>query len=180
MEIWKDIKGYEGLYQVSNLGRVKSLQRYVTHNFGGKKIVRERILKQIINGSGYYLVCLHILGKQKNHHIHRLLSDHFIPNPDNKPQVNHIDGNKLNNNIKNLEWATSSENTQHAIDNGLLKSKGADNHKARLVLDLQTGIFYDTINHAYETGLINYTLKHFQNMLIGFRNNKTNFIAFYD
>lgn len=105
MEIWKDIKGYEGLYQVSNLGRVKSLERIV--NFGNQqRIVKEKILSPRDNGNGYKTVCL----QSKYFYIHRLVAQTFIPNPDNKPQVDHIDTNKSNNCVDNLRWATHSEN----------------------------------------------------------------------
>ncbi len=101
-EIFKDIKGYEGLYQVSNLGRVKSFNR-------GK----ERILKPCLDRYGYFHVTLSKNGKQKGCTIHRLVATTFIPNPNNLPQINHIDGNKTNNKIENLEWCTAQENVTH-------------------------------------------------------------------
>ena len=108
MEIWKDIKGYEGLYQVSNLGRVKSLKN------------REKILNPF-SDNNYLNVDLFKNRKKKRYKIHRLVAITFIPNIDNKPEVNHIDGNKENNCISNLEWTTSSENMQHAFKMGLAK-----------------------------------------------------------
>lgn len=102
-EIWKDITGYEGLYQVSNLGRVKSLYD------GGHKCFRYLILKPSIN-NGYLYVKLTVNGKCKSKAIHRLVAEAFIPNPDNLEQINHIDENKQNNNIENLEWCTRSYN----------------------------------------------------------------------
>lgn len=105
-EVWKDIEGFEGHYQVSNLGRVKS-----------DKYGYWRELKQTINnrGKGYLRVGL-FDGKMKTYSVHRLVAQAFIPNPENKPQVNHIDGNTRNNNVNNLEWCTAMENVSHSIE----------------------------------------------------------------
>jgi hypothetical protein len=105
METWKSIKGYEDIYKVSNLGRVKRLKGYGSKN--------DKILKQRSGKRGYYYINLCKNGKPKSQKIHRLVADAFIPNPNNKPQVNHKDGNKLNNNGKNLEWVTNKENILH-------------------------------------------------------------------
>jgi len=114
MEIWKDIKGYEGCYQISNLGRVKSLRRYVNHNKGGEKIVKERIRKNSLSLNGYCFVRLSKKGIIKKYSIHRLVGFAFIPNPNNKPQINHKNGIKTDNQVKNLEWVTHSENIIHS------------------------------------------------------------------
>ncbi len=118
-EIWKDVIGFEGLYQVSNLGRVKSLDRKVNSRYGINRIISGKILKKLINTKGYLYVDLKRKCKGKKHLIHRLVAQAFIPNPENKPQVNHIDGNKQNNCVSNLEWNTISENQQHAFANHL-------------------------------------------------------------
>lgn len=120
-EIWRDIEGYEGHYQVSNLGRVKSLERYMNGRNGGKSLLKERILKPIKNNRGYLNVNLSKNRKRKNANIHRLVAKAFIPNPDNKPEVNHVDTNKKNNRADNLEWATTKENIRHAWEKGLCK-----------------------------------------------------------
>lgn len=122
-EIWKDIKNYEGLYQVSNLGNVKSLKRYVNTNGGAKRIVREKILKPVIDNTGYYVVSLWKENICTRTHIHRIVIENFVPNFLNKPFVNHIDGNKLNNCITNLEWCTPQENNVHAYATGLNPSR---------------------------------------------------------
>ena len=108
-EEWKDIKGYEGLYQVSNTGKVRSLDRKVWNY-----IKKGRTLKTHNNGHGYYNISLHGNNKIEKHvYIHRLVAETFIPNPNNLPQVNHKDFNKSNNNIDNLEWVSSLQNKIH-------------------------------------------------------------------
>ncbi|RDU21928.1 NUMOD4 domain-containing protein [Anaerosacchariphilus polymeriproducens] len=114
MEIWKDIEGYKGSYQVSNIGRIKSLKRVIMRSDGKEQTIKERILKPLVHTNGYLLVALYDNGKQKNMLIHRLVALTFIDNQENKQEVNHKDGNKTNNHINNLEWNTSSENKQHA------------------------------------------------------------------
>jgi hypothetical protein len=111
-EVWRDIVGYERLYQVSNWGRVKSLPRNGT-------IKEERILKPRVTKNGYLYVHFRNGNISKYVKIHRLVAEAFIPNPENKPQVNHINGNKLDNRVDNLEWNTASENTMHAFKLGL-------------------------------------------------------------
>lgn len=114
IEIWKDIKGYEGLYQVSNLGRVKSL--LFRNNITAKKRETPLIMK-FTKRSGYYNIVLRNEKGRKSFQIHRLVAQTFIPNPNNKPFVNHINFNRLDNNINNLEWCTQKENVQHSICN---------------------------------------------------------------
>ncbi len=114
MEIWKKVKGFECTYEVSNFGNVKSLHN---KNFGN-------LLNKI--NDNYLYVNLFYKNKRLKIGIHRLVAISFIPNPENKPQVNHKDGNKLNNNVSNLEWNTSKENIIHSYKNNL-QTKG--NHK---------------------------------------------------
>ena len=119
-EIWKDIEGYEGYYQISSLGRVKSLARprYIKNY---PQIFPERILKLHNTKHGYKQIRLSVHRDVKIFKVHRLVANAFIPNPENKPCVNHIDGKKDNNIIANLEWVTQSENSIHAIIHNLKK-----------------------------------------------------------
>lgn len=118
-EYWADIEGYEGIYQVSNLGNVKSFSRVVPRKNGKKRVIKGRELTPTLHKKGYYYVRLGAKGNQKHFYIHRLVATAFIPNPHNKPQVNHINGNKADNNVRNLEWMTAQENITHAFNEGL-------------------------------------------------------------
>ena len=135
-EEWRDIKGYEGLYQVSNLGRVKSL------NCRGHKGCIG-ILTPRLDGKGYEMVALYKEGKARNTKVHRLVAQAFIPNPNNYPQVNHKDENKTNNNVKNLEWCTNEYNHNYGTRNervGKLLSKK--------VICITTGEIFNSMREA--------------------------------
>lgn len=124
-EIWIDVLGYEGLYSVSNLGRVKSLSRQIrNHKKVGIQISEEKVFKINTNSKKYSSITLVKNKKTNTHKIHRLVAIAFIPNPENKSQVNHIDGNKSNNHVNNLEWHTPSENQFHNFR--VLGYKGAN------------------------------------------------------
>ena len=117
-EEWRDIKGYEGLYQVSDKGRVKSLERVTIRKNGKKLPVKERIMKSSIDKDGYLRVALcNSKGKRKLFFVHRLVCEAFHENPDNKPCVNHIDENKTNNTASNLDWCTVVENLNYGTRN---------------------------------------------------------------
>lgn len=121
MEIWKPIKGYEGVYEVSNFGRIKSLEREIYRGKDyAKRVQKEKILKQVVNKDSYHRVSLNKNSKSKMFAVSRLVAEAFIPNPENKPEVNHIDANRFNNKVENLEWVTAEENLNHARENGLL------------------------------------------------------------
>lgn len=132
-EVWKSISGYEGIYEVSSLGRIRSLDRIVVDYRGIKKNVSGKVLKPGLTNKGYCIVSLNAVDKRRTFTVHRLVANEFIPNPDNKPQVNHINGIKEDNCISNLEWLTNEENMQHAINNGLAnkggRKKGSSNKK---------------------------------------------------
>jgi hypothetical protein len=137
-EQWKAIAECNGEYSISDDGRVKS------HKYG-----KERILKSGLRGlprNQYSIVWICVNRKNKPHTIHRLVAMAFIDNPNNKPQVNHKDGNKLNNHIDNLEWCTASENHQHAWDTGLKETTRLA--KSKPVVDVSTGKKYDSLKLA--------------------------------
>lgn len=117
MEEWRDIKGYEGLYQVSNFGRVKALDRVIhtlRHNKYYDRVIPEHIMSNTLNNKGYFKVALtNGSGTKKNISVHRLVAEAFIPNTYNKPCINHKDENKTNNKVENLEWCTVWENNTY-------------------------------------------------------------------
>ena len=146
MEEWKDIAGYEGKYQVSNWGRIKSL------NY--KRSGKERILKLYNDKYGYKVINLHKNGKPKLYKIHRLVAITFIPNPNNYPVVNHKDENKANNYVDNLEWCTQKYNinygtAQERISKSLKgKRTGSENPTARKIKCITTGEIFECILDA--------------------------------
>jgi len=128
-EVWRDVVGYEGLYEVSSFGRVKALDRLKADG----TFLRGGIKKLRVNNNGYSEIALtNYEFKGKEHRIHRLVAEAFIPNPENKPFVNHIDGIKVNNHVINLEWVTPKENSRHARKVGLLDNSGENNHNSTL------------------------------------------------
>lgn len=138
MELWKDIKGYEGRYQISNKGRVKGLP--IDEKFC--KRAEEIILKPFVCGSGYQEVILSYNGKKKPKLIHRMVAEAFVSNPDGKREVNHKDGNKANNCYSNLEWVTPSENIKHSYA-ALLNVAST-----RKVMCVETGETFDSLKEA--------------------------------
>lgn len=120
-EIWKDVLGYEGIYEVSNLGRIRTHKNKTTYtNLHKKRYWKQRILKEKSPKSRDVRVSLWKNGKSKDFLVHRLVAEAFIPNDDNKPCINHIDGNPKNNNVQNLEWNTYKENQNHAFEQDLV------------------------------------------------------------
>lgn len=118
-EIWKDSVSMKGYFQVSNLGRIKSVDRIVNSSFGATRKIKGRILDHRPMDGGYKRISIKINGKYKGFLIHRLVAEAFLTNHKNLPHINHKDGNRLNNHIDNLEWCTHQENMRHAVDSGL-------------------------------------------------------------
>ena len=112
-DIWKPVVGYEGLYEVSNTGKVRGLERIGKRNHTFPKELKPSLNKR------YQEVKLYKKGEKRTYKVHRLVALAFVPNPEKKPQINHIDGNKYNNHADNLEWCTQAENNRHAIANNL-------------------------------------------------------------
>lgn len=140
MEKWKTVEGYNNCYEVSNYGNVRK---------NGKQLSKSE------TRCGYYEVMFYMYGKQKHMSVHRLVAEAFIPNPLHKEVVNHIDGNKKNNNVKNLEWNTGSENGMHAVKNGLMEF----NHISKKVIRKSDNKIYPSISEcARQNGLAKSTV----------------------
>ena len=125
---WVKIKGYEEFYEISPSGEIRSKDRTVTDKIGRTRSWKGKVLNPDVAPNGYYRVSFSINRKRKQFYVHRLIAEYFIPNPDNLPQVNHIDGNKLNNSLDNLEWVTVQDNVIHAYKNGLINHISGKEH----------------------------------------------------
>lgn len=157
-EIWKDVKGYEGSYQVSNLGRARTLDRYLNHsrNKAGRQIIRGRILACSLDTYGYPQINLFDLNHcVKTRKIHRLVAEAFIPNPENKPTINHINGIRTDNRLENIEWNTVQENSLHSfrvlkrkINNPWLGKTGFQNPKSKAVVCIDTNEIFGSAAEA--------------------------------
>jgi len=161
-EIFKDVVGHEGYYEISNLGKLRSKTRIVKHSKGGFKTTNSKIKKP--NNCRYKQSSIYKNGICTPILIHRLVALAFIPNPENKPQVNHKDGNKHNNRVENLEWCTNSENIKHSVKTGLLKSSKKITHKS--------GIEFISIQDAADYFKLDRST--ISRMLSGQRKNKLN------
>lgn len=158
-EIWVGLQGAENLYQLSNTGKLKSLAKTWICGLNSVRHKPDTIMAWAQDNNGYSITSIQTNGKRKMISLHRQLAIHFIPNPENKPQVNHKDGNTRNNQLSNLEWATQAENTQHAYDTGLLRKRFEEesfNGKAVRITRKKTGevfIFPTLTRAAKEMGL---------------------------
>ena len=183
-EIWKPIKGYEGLYEVSNFGRIKSLKRLVkSHNKWGECYItiNEKILKTSDNKLGYLFVKLFKNNKAKTYYIHRLVAEHFIPNPNNYKEVNHKDENKTNNVVTNLEWCDRKYNVNYSnrtkrVTEKLKNKKEWSKPVIQYTLDGQFVKEWESINEADRNG---YNHGHIAACCLGKRKTHKGFIWEY-
>ena len=138
-EIWKDINGYNGIYQCSNFGNIRSLDRYITGKDGKKQFRKGQMIKPILNKNGYLQFALNKDSKRKMVYVHIIVAETFLKNPDCKKVVNHKDGNKQNNNANNLEYTSYSENNKHAYDVLMREIANAGCTKVPVkIIDLET------------------------------------------
>lgn len=194
-EIWKPVKGYEGCYEISNFGRVKSLYREIHRRKMGIKIIYEHFLEPKKNPNGYYFVPLCKQGRRaKNMLLHRLIAEAFIPNPENKPFIDHINGDRGDYRIENLRWCTHKENMSFALarkhlseakigeKNGMYGASGSKSpsHKCVLQYDLQGNFikkYFGIAEAQRETGII---FQNISKVCKGQRNSAGGFIWRYE
>jgi len=153
MDIWKPVIGYEGLYEISNTAKVRSLDRMVyfePKGNSGNAFKKGVEITPMMNEKGYYKISLCKNNKPKSYRRGRLVAIHFVPNPNNLPEVNHMNGDKANDNDWNLEWETRQGNIDHAYS--VLRVNpihvGERNNKSMAVLNVEYGIFYESITEA--------------------------------
>ena len=149
MSVFKEIPGYEGYYEIDRNGNVRSIKRVIKTKKGTLSI-NSRSITPRSNNYGYLEIRLSKAGFTKTKFVHRLLAMTYIKNTDNKPEVNHINGVKLDNRLDNLEWVTKSENMKHAFKNGLIKPKG------KKIVDSSTGAEFTSIRKAAKIRGIKY------------------------
>lgn len=167
---WAYVSDYKNIYQISNDGLVKSLNREVELPNGRTRKVKERLLTPKNNGSDYLFVSLSKRGKSKSFYIHRLVASAFVENPEDNEIVNHKDGNPQNNHFENLEWVTHKQNCKHAYDKDLNSNKGKNHGFAVGVIDNELGMKFDTVKEWAEARGINYNTG--RNLLNGYSSSK--------
>jgi hypothetical protein len=157
-EVW--IKILEDCYSISNHGNIKSHRKIIeNHVFYKKCISKGKELKHYDNGNGYRYISSSINGKRKNYYIHRLVSQAFIPNPENKAEVNHINGIKTDNRVENLEWVTRFQNSQHAVKTGLIKSGSLSSFAKKVINTIDLSIYDSVIDFSKQEGIYYHTAK---------------------
>lgn len=148
-EEWRDVAGFDGLYQVSNLGRVRSCDRFSSRPVSRKRFLRGKILKLILHGKGYFVVNLFASFGRTTKEVHRLVAESFLGDRPKGFHVNHIDGNKLNNCAENLEYCSPKENTQHAFRLGLCDTRIGNNHHGAKLKDADIPVIRDRLANGH-------------------------------
>ncbi len=178
-EIWIDVKDFEGAYQVSSFGNVRSIDKIARTYNGGLRLYKGRILVKKVGSLGkYHCVDLSNYGKGKRFGIHRLVAENFIPNPENKAEVNHKDGNTFNNHIDNLEWVTRSENIRHSFKNPLRKKGTAPRDKIHLT-KIKTHqipeiirLYRENVGYRYIAEKFNMSISGLEKIVAKYKNNE--------
>lgn len=172
INMWSEIRGYDGFYEVSGKGKVRSWR--LRNGRSSNKTESPRLLKSFLDKDGYRKYGLSKDGKTKQYRACRLVAIAFIPNPENKPQVNHIDGVKDNDSVENLEWSTAKENVNHSIDTGLRTHDhmmGAENHMSKLstddILDIKNAYRLGCFTHQEISDAYNVSRQHISSIISG-------------
>ena len=170
-EIWKKIKGAQWYYEVSDKGRIRSIERTINDSKGVERKMKGKTLKLSDRGTGYLRVDIRQEdGSFKNCDIHRIVAETFLLNPKNKSDVNHKDGNTYNNELNNLEWNTKSENHLHAY-----KCLNRKSPVSKEVINVKTGKIYESVAELYRSASFHFSQNHLYNMLLGHKVNITNY-----